>query len=398
VSQEQELRDRMDTLDVPPSRLDMESLLRDGRKRVTRRRTLRTVAGAVVAVAAMLVVPAVVVKQRAAGPVPGTVVPGRPSVGPTHTTTTCAIRTLPVPAGLKDVGVTAIDPTGRYIVGNGSVGQNFRPVLWTDGKARALPVIAKSVQLTGVNSAGVVVGLAEDGPQTEYAFRYQNGVYTQLKPPAGDWHIYPEPSINAAGDIVINVEPDGNTGGKDSFAIIWKNGATTATKLPLPAGANLNDITDDGTLIGSIYRNGAAQAGYAWTQPGKGRKLTVPPGQEAAAYAGRGDWATGGVWPDEKPALWNTRTGKVVVLDTPKGAVTAPALKGLGPGEAVNAQGWVVAGGYVVRDGDPVVLAAPEGQQAMATAIADNGLVAGALDGKNADGSYRTIGPRTWQC
>jgi len=398
VNEERELRDRLGTVDVPPSRVGLDGLLRDGRRRVVRRRSLRAAAGAVLAVGVLVTVPSVLARPssgRTLGAAPSASSGGPVSEEPDPVS--CKMNTLPTPSGLKEVTATDVDPSGRYVIGNGSSGQNFRPVLWTDGKARALPMIEKSVQLTGVNSSGVVVGLASQGTE-EYAFRYANGQYTRLYPPAGNWHIYPEPEINAAGDIVMNVEPSGNTGGKGSFGIIWRNGATKAVKLPLPAGANVHDINDDGLLIGSVYKDGSAQAGYVWDQQGKGRKLDVPPGQATAAYAVRGDWATGGVWPAEKPALWNIRTGKVVVLETPKGADLVPALAGLGPGESVNGHGWVVALGVIVGTDGPIVLTAPKGKVGRAAAASDTDLVVGHVAVVGKDGDSDQIAPATWQC
>ena len=96
--------------------------------------------------------------------------------------------------------------------------------------------------------------------------------------------------------------------------------------------------------------------------------------------------------------MWNIRTGKATVFDTPKGATTVPALQGLGPAEAINANGWIIATGYVLRDGDPIVLTVPKGQRPVAAALSDTGLVAGQImTGDPAAGPVSTS-PRTWQC
>ncbi|MGW5673182.1 hypothetical protein [Micromonospora sp. NPDC003776] len=285
---------------------------------------------------------------------------------------------------MTDVTAGGVDPTGRYVIGNAVVGQDFRPVLWTDGRAQALPVPGKSVQLTAVNADGVAVGLVEDGRQ-EYVFRYEKGAYTRLRTPPGDWHVYPTPAINAAGDVVINAEPRGNSGGKDSFALLWRAGSTTAVRLPLPDGANVYDITDDGTVVGAIYRNGSAETAYAWDQRGNGRKLTAPAGEKAAAYTAQGDWAAGGLWPSQSAALWNLRSGEVTQLTVD------------GPGEAVNARGWVVVMGAVLRDGAAAELQVPAGQTGLAAAVSDTGLVVGhARTGAGED--MRNLGPRVWRC
>ncbi|MFF5291093.1 hypothetical protein [Paractinoplanes globisporus] len=396
---ERELRDRLETATVPPSRLEVGTLVADGRRRVTRRRTWRAAGGAALAVAVLVTVPVLLGRPHKPSVVvdnaPSSPSSNPPSAKPTPSQSSapvaCAIKALPVPAGLRDVTVSGVDPTGRYIVGNATRG-DFKPVLWADGKAHALPMLEASMELDNVNSGGIVVGLA--GVADKTVFRYQNGKYTRLRTPAGNWHAYPEPVINTAGDIVVNVEPSGNTGGKDSIVLFWPAGQTSARKLPLPAGANVMAILDDGTLVGALYVDGVAIAGYSWDQQGHGRKLPTPAGQNGAAYAARGDWATGGFWPNQTAALWNLRTGEMREIRAPKDADLPPAMADLGPGEQVNDDGWVVAGGYAMRDGDPAKLTVPAHQRASAVAISDDGLVVG-----NAQSSAgELVGPRTWRC
>lgn len=77
-----------------------------------------------------------------------------------------------------------------------------------------------------------------------------------------------------------------------------------------------------------------------------------PTGQ-TAAYAARGYWATGGFWPRQSAARWNLGTGEMTKFDTPSGVDIPPGLDGVGPGERVEASGWVVAGGVLFRDDGP---------------------------------------------
>ncbi|MFI7429789.1 hypothetical protein ACIBPB_22585 [Micromonospora sp. NPDC049836] len=409
MNEEQELRARFEAVEVPPSRLEVDALVRAGRRRAFRHRSFQGAGGVALATAVLLAAPSILTDaggaQPAAGPADPSAATGpaaRPATPPAPTEpavpasaggasraptapgVSCPVTELPVPPGMTDVAVAAVDPTGRYVVGNSTVGQNFRPVLWTDGQPRALPVTAESVQATAVNPAGVVVGLVQDGP-VEYVFRYEKGRYTRLRTPAGNWHVYPSPAINEAGDIVINAEPSGNVGGKGSIVLLWRAGSTAARKLPLPQGANAFAVTDDGTIVGAMYRDGTAVAGYAWDQRGKGRKLAAPAGEKAAAYAARGGWATGGLWPSQTAARWDLRTGKV------------DQLKTAGPGDAVNAAGWVVAQGSLVSAGGPVGLDVPSGQRAVAVAVSDTGLVVG--QARSDDGAGRqNLGPRAWRC
>ncbi|WP_446215343.1 hypothetical protein [Micromonospora sp. IBHARD004] len=387
MNEEQELRDRLEAVDVPRSRIEMDALVRAGRRRAFRRRSVQAAGGVALATAVLLAVPPILTRAGAQPTVPAGPGPASASAEATASTrpaSLCRMTELPVPSGLKDVTAVAVDPTGKYVVGNGVVGQDFRPILWADGQPQALPMLGQSVQVTAVNANGVVVGLVQDGQQ-EYVFRYENGAYTRLLTPPGNWHPYPTPAINGSSDVIINVEPRGNSGGKDSIVLLWKAGSTTAVKLPLPAGANAQDINDDGTIVGAMYKDGLATVAYAWDQQGNGRKLKLPAGQRAAAYAAQGDWATGGMWPSGAGALWNLQTGEVTKLGTH------------GPGEAVNASGWVVASGAVLRDGAVVELAVPSGQTSRAAGVSDTGLVVGQALTKARDDD-QNLGPRVWRC
>ncbi|GAA2630090.1 hypothetical protein [Paractinoplanes durhamensis] len=406
MNEERELRSRLEELDVPPSRVEMDEVLRAGRKRSARRTTTRAATGAAVAIGLLLGAPPVLsaawndvkVDVGPSTSVSPSVDPDLP-VDPTPTRSArtgpiaCQMRTLPVPKGLSGVEITAVDPAGKYIVGNATTKQNFKPILWTGGKAQALSIPGKSVQLSDVNAAGQVVGMITIGNE-DYPFRWQNGSYQMLKLPAGDWHAYPVPRINAGGEVVLNVEPKGNTGGKDSFAIVWTAGSTKATKVPLPKGANALDINDDGTLVGAIYEGEQGATGaWAWDQQGRGRELKPDAGETAAGYHTQGDWAAGGLWPSMEPGLWNLRTGKLTHLKTPPDADLAPAMDGVGAADAVNALGWVVSGGYVLLEDGPLKLPVPAGRTAWASAVADTGLVAGTL--KN---DVYNLGVAVWQC
>jgi hypothetical protein len=303
------------------------------------------------------------------------------------------VATLPVPQGMKEVEITAVDPTGTYIVGNAYAKGAYHPILWTGGKPAALDIPGKSVQVNDVNAAGVVAGMI-DIDNEDYPFRWQNGSYQMLALPPGKWHAYPYPAMNASGDVVMNVEPRGNSGGEGSFAVIWKSGSTTATKVPLPKGANALDINDDGTLVGAVYAHGeGATGGWAWDQQGRGRELKPDAGETAAAYHTRGDWVTGGLWPSMEPGLWNLHTGELIHLKTPADADLAPAMDGIGAGDGVNSLGWVVAGGYVLLADGPLTLPVAKGQTAAATAVSDNGLIVG-----TARNDTDNLGPRAWQC
>jgi hypothetical protein len=296
------------------------------------------------------------------------------------------VRLLPVPNGAgEQVAASAVDPTGRLVGGNGSSGQNFIPILWTDGQPTVLPVQAESGEVTAVNRNGVVVGLAASGTD-QWVFRYDKGKVTRLRSLPGYTNPFPEPAVNAAGDVVINdepVPPDDN-----SVPLIWRAGSTTAQKLPLPHGANIFGITDDGRLVGGVYVQGYADAAYVWDLHGAGQRLATPSGWHSIAYAIHGDWAIGYVFHpgdhgnSNRVVRWNLRTG--AMTDLPAGGLP----------KAVNAAGWTVTTDTVTRGTDQVALAVPgSGTRALPQAISDTNLVVGAI-GEARD----TTRPAVWQC
>lgn len=379
MNDEQNLRDRLEAVAVPPTRLEVEALVAAGRRRVFRRRSWQAAGGVALATGALVAVPTMVIGDPAPPPPPvaGPTTPVQPK--------TCRDSALPVPAGVTGASATGVDPSGRYIIGHHFKGQNFQPLMWTDGVPRKLPLEAPSMQLSSINANGEAAGLAE-GPDLQYAFRYENGRYTRLSTPPGKSYVYAYPVMNAAGDIVINAKPPGESASKNSVALLYRAGASTPVTVSLPPGSLVYDITDDGTIVGSV-KNGSAKSAYAWDRNGHGRKLESVPGHDSIAYAAEGDWATGGLWPasgEAIPARWNLRTGRLTQLTTAEG-----------PGLALNGEGWVLTSGELVRDGKDVPLPAPPNQTAEPLGLSNTGLVVGhtaSPDGKT------IIAPHAWQC
>jgi hypothetical protein len=81
-------------------------------------------------------------------------------------------------------------------------------------------------------------------------------------------------------------------------------------------------------------------------------------------------------------------------MPTPAGADVSPSVTRLGPGEQVNANGWVVATGYALHDGGGAQLTVPKGQKASAVAVSDDNLVVG----QAISASDAALGPRSWRC
>lgn len=382
--QERELRERLETIDVPPVRLMVQDLVGSGRRRVRRRRTLQAVGAVAVATVVLLALPSVLF-GRGGGRVPSVAV----------STGQCPVRVLPLPPGADSVSADAVDPSGRYIVGNedaGSAGpgngfEKMRPVLWTDGHPRVLPLITKTARATAVNAKGVVVALAAVGGTQDWdaILRYTDTRPTRLTPPPGEWVFTGNVKINTAGDILVSAasRTDQRVPGRGAV-FLWTAGSTTGITVPLPVGAAGFDLTDDGTIVGDILSDhGRKVSAYAWDRKGNGRKLAVPAGQNSEAFAARGQWATGNLRPSGVAARWNLRTGGLTVLDDVHEMANA-----------INVDGWIVAGAGVYRDDAPVHLAPVGKDTGYPIAIADNGTVVGSL--QQAPG--RTQTPLVWSC
>src|SRR5689334_21400592 len=282
MDEDTDIRAFLASADPPPSRVDLTAVVADGDRRI-RRRWYVAVAGTTAAVLAGLVaVPVALAAARGEPHRPSLVASPSPSSSPPVVERrTCVARSLQPPPGIKRAKATAVDPTGRYIGGQEDANRS-RGILWTDSKPAILPINEDWVEVDDVNEHGVATGIAMDNAgKVEYVFRYAAGKVTKLTNVRGYTHVFPQPAINAAGDIVVNAESAGSVEGAGSIAMIWKAGATQATRLPLP-------VED-----------------------------TV-----AAGYAARGDWATGGVWAAGGKSgndlvgtrLWNLRTGQVTVI------------------------------------------------------------------------------------
>ena len=345
MNEEQLLRERLDEITVPPSRIDMGSVLPAARRRVARRRIAVLSGAAALTAAALIAVPALLPEKKSANGI-------LPAV------TACVSNGLTAPAGVKDPIVRGVDPSGRYIIGSGTVGQLLRPVLWTDGKVQTLPALADVVEATDVNQSGVVVGLVgglDNGGKG--VVRYENGRWTSLTLPSGEWNVYPEPRINAGGDVIVNAEPVSNAG--QAVHLLWPAGAVEAEQLTLPNGAVMHDIADDGGITGVVHAGDETSA-WVWDRTGKGVELEEPDGQSVTAYAIQGDWVAGGTSDDEAAVLWNRTSGRITRLNAE------------GAGAAVNSSGWAVADNATVRDGAPLDLGG-----GTAVGVSDTGLVVG---------------------
>ncbi|WP_305783929.1 hypothetical protein [Symbioplanes lichenis] len=366
---EEELRERFGTVVPPASRLRVDELVAGGRRSARRRRAFRVAGGAALAAGVLVAVPSFVRSGRGEPD---------PQVAAAGAIVRCEAAKLPVPAGLTQVELKAVDPTGRYVVGNDvhvstkltpegkldGIGTSH-PVLWTGGSPTALPLAGKkAVYAAGVNASGTVVASGGDDKTWDSVIRYTAGVPTELRLPAGDWEIHMFPSINAAGDVVATVGPVGGPlfGGT---TLLWKAGTTDATVLPLPEGGETQQLRDDGRIFGFRVSGAKGESSWVWDQRGAGTELKAPAGQTALLSAARGDYATGTLSPSGAVGLWNVRTGAFDQVP-----ITAPVA-------GVNDKGWMIIDSAVYRADTDVTLAAVDGVTGTARDLSDTGTVIG---------------------
>ncbi|WP_067500962.1 hypothetical protein [Actinoplanes sp. TFC3] len=394
---EQDVREQMQSVQVPASSLRVEALVAGGRKRVLRRRMVRAGCGVALAAGLLAGVPSLVLDgggssladQAAAAPSAS----GGPQQGATNPASPlvrCPGTSLPIPDGMGAVQPAGVDPSGRYVLGNNaSNSMKSTPegkvsgvaasqvILWTDGQPQVLPMVRDWVLSSAVNADGVVAAVA--GPKDKGAdtvVRYTNGMPEMFPSPAGKWE-FRLASINAAGDVLVNAYRPGGGLGADAV-LLWKAGSA-AQKLPLPAKAEGMSLLDDGSIVGRIISNkGGKVTSYVWDQQGTGQALQTPAGQDGSVFSARGDWAAGNVSPSGV-ARWNLKTGDLRELK-----IGAPA-------NGINASGWIAANGTVLRDDANVELGLADGKRGDPMYVADNGLVVGLPF----DGSSGAI---TWRC
>jgi hypothetical protein len=359
------------TMDIPPSRVDVSTVVRTGRTR-TRRRHAMAGAGAVALL--LVAAPTGIVGWRtylgghgstvdSAGPAasPSAAGPSGPAASPSTAAGLpagslgpCAVRALTLPAGVVPYDVRGVDPSGRYIIGDTfDVHHDSSPVsiLWDNGVPTVIPVGGTNSFSYAVNVHGVVVGTGEHKVDGSDAFPwiYREGKVKVLPKPPGYPNFVEPDAINASGDVSgTATDPTFN----DIVAVLWPADAGTVRVLPTPKlpGTSVRvqaaGVADDGSVVGTVGDDNHAVP-YRWDASGHGDVLEMPAGATDGWVAGaRGLWAYGGVKlagavydhtgvPPLTPARWDLRTGRIDLV--------APDM--LGQALTGNAAGDVVVYG-----------------------------------------------------
>jgi hypothetical protein len=382
-------------IDVPPHGLDLDAIVQVGRRQVRNRR-MAVVGGTAALLAAVAAIPAAVPLRLSGGDGD---VGGSPATSGPLTVLDCDITVLPLPEEFAEPGpdtfpavqLTAMDPTGRYAVGNayqqtreedGSISSlPDGVVLWEDGHPTVPPALRGVNEARDVNADGVVVGGGDTvGSPDTFAWTYHDGEVTELPIPEG-FASAEARAINAAGDVVgTGINGDGL-----HTVLVWPAGDPDHPRLlaaPPGHAAVASGITDEGVVVGESSAAWDADrthetAVYLWEPDGTRVVLPVPErAVQARVTAVRGDWAVGvtGFETDEpqpSPApptpdnsvslLWDldARTLRLTGGNGASGVNAAgDVLYGEGPGETPAPA--------VIRDGEAYFLPDPIAEGAIA--------------------------------
>jgi hypothetical protein len=376
---------RLREIELPPG-FDAQDAVRLGRRSKGRRQRVAVLAA--VAVTAMVGASAVALRggqpdpQPLAFPAP-VVVDAVAPLRPTQSVE-CSVIPFEAPTGMYVTGITAVDPTGRFVLSAAwSPGGPVLPVLYRDG---VLTRLDETKQWLAVNSSGVVAGIdppnREGRPRTAYVLR--DGVAHRLAVPAGYTMAVPT-AINERGDIFGTLlrdhgfDRDGPTDlGYDLDTVVtrglgvavWPADSPDSPRLlKAPAEAEAVGFGSGDLMLANLHHDpGSNQTPYAWGPMFARGPLPLPDGW--AGFSLRlvqGDFAYGRIVPPNyvaDPSLaphstqsvniflgqwvrWNIRTGKVEVFDREVDLRVA------------NANGWLLLIGSLPDY--PAVLVAPDG-------------------------------------
>lgn len=356
-----------------------EGALRGARRR---RRARLLVAPAVAVVVVTAAVAAWAARPSAQGP------PLQHAVVLTPTTAAgqafpreCTARELPVPAGFQKVFVTAMDPTGRVVVGWPDADRKTSSaILWVDDVPSVLTPPGEQSAFADINSALIGVGnsvIGEGAQSRPAAWLYRAGAFTLLR-----GRHTSVTAINEQGQIV------GTVGTRPAW---WPSPDAEPQLLPVTEdgfGTAL-DIDTDGTIIGEMMQRPPTM--YVWPPGGAAR--TLPEGSYHFSISN--GW-TAGVIDTSVPfggraVRWNLRTGQHETL--------AGELTGLHT--TVNALGWVAGTtldkkAQLVSADSKVELPLPAPGEPSVAAISDDGRkLAGTANAWPTSG--RTV-PLVWRC
>ncbi len=154
----------------------------------------------------------------------------------------------------------------NQIVGASTNAQNAtRAFRWANGVFTDLGVLPgkTSSQANDINEAGQVVGTSFGGTSQARAFRWSSGNMLELPPPAG-YCCSEAHGINDAGDVAGAVSLTVGS----PHAAIWRDGVPTDLQAAGTGEGFAWDISNTGQVVGTFYSDfatGASQGSFIWT-------------------------------------------------------------------------------------------------------------------------------------
>ena len=247
--------------------------------------------------------------------------------------TACELNELEVPEPDLDNHVSAMDPTGSYIVGfSGHTSEDIKPWLWHDGEGQYLDVPSDPSMLMAINSSGAGIGYSSADEGKNRVWMYQDG----------DFEEYPD-----LGGVPRDINDNGDFVGNDGQPYVVPAGQEEPTYLDLPDEAldgSARSINDAGTVVGRISTGNPEEPDYEpylWDADGNGMTLPWPDGHEDAfgyAQSIQGEWITGHV--QSTGMKWHY---------TPEDGATAHVVEDLGSASDTSPNN-VTIGTYLVDD------------------------------------------------
>lgn len=249
----------------------------------------------------------------------------------------CARSALDVPAWGSSVSLTSADPSGHFQVGTArDADDNVHLLRWSDGSVADLATHGLAFGPSDVNASGEIAGGDYDEATGRYVgWRYRDGSFSALPGQAPYVDVRPS-AINAAGQVAGRVD---DPAASRLMPARW-DADNSVTVLGLPADRNtatVQDIDDDGTVLGTIwYDDGntgiSKRSAIVWYADGTWRLLSgLQPDTETSGASIRAGQVVGGQ-ADGTILVWNAATGEASPLND---GVTGNAT-------AINAGGSIV--------------------------------------------------------
>jgi hypothetical protein len=206
----------------------------------------------------------------------------------------CEVSELPLPESAIFSGVTAGDPSGRWLGGYLSDDADFyRTLLWHRGELVDFDAPLVFASIDGINRRGVAVGTGSDDEGATISFAYVAGeAFVTLAPPEGAAYARPQGVSN--GGTVVGY---GFTPGSFPQATVWSLEQPDEPFSPrLPASTEWSeavDVSPRGTVAVKATMTDGQVRSFVYAPNGKRTELKpLEAGADLSVIAVANGWAT----------------------------------------------------------------------------------------------------------